>query len=71
MNPPVSAPEAVDEQMIARVLGRAHQAAMATSAPAEARTVLELAQSFADEMATVDSEFDRRGFLEAIMEDRA
>lgn len=83
MTPPVNAAEAVvgyathdldlrmetTDQMIARVLGRAHEAAMATGAPAQARTILMLAQSFADELAASDSAFDRRTFLEAVIED--
>ncbi|MFL5840554.1 MAG: hypothetical protein ACJ77Z_08910 [Thermoleophilaceae bacterium] len=60
--------EAVDH-LIARVLGRAHQAALAVRAPDEARAILDVAQAFADELATADSGFDRLAFLEAITED--
>ena len=53
------------EQLIARVLGRAHRAAEALDAPSEARTILHLAQSFADELAAANPRFDRLGFIEA------
>jgi hypothetical protein len=57
------------ELRIAGVLGRAHQAALAAGAPGEARAILDLAQSFARELAKADSGFDRMAFLEAVMED--
>ena len=62
------APEAVD-QMIARVLGRAHRTADALNAPSDARAVLHLAQSFADELASLDPRFDRVQFIKEIAED--
>jgi hypothetical protein len=55
--------------LIARVLCRAHQAAMAAGAPDEARAILDVAQSFAHELAAADSGFDRLAFLEAVTED--
>jgi hypothetical protein len=60
--------ESVD-QMIARVLGQAHQTAMALGTPAEARVILTLAQSFADELAAAITGFDRLAFLAAVIED--
>jgi hypothetical protein len=61
-------PEAVDE-LIARVLSRAHRAAEALNAPNEARAVLHVAQSFADELATLDPRFDRMQFIKDATED--
>ena len=60
--------EAVDH-LIARVLRRAHQAAMAVGEPGEARAILDVAQSFADELATALAGFDRLAFVAAITED--
>jgi phosphomevalonate kinase len=60
--------EAVDH-LIARVLRRAHQAAMAVGEPEEARAILDVAQSFADELATALAGFDRLAFVAAVTED--
>jgi hypothetical protein len=60
--------ETVD-QLIARVLRRAHLMADARNAPIEARAILHLAQSFADELATADPRFDRLRFIEDATED--
>jgi hypothetical protein len=60
--------ETVD-QLIARVLHRAHRAAEALDAPNEARAILHLAQSFADELATANPGFDRLRFIRAATED--
>ena len=57
------------EQFITRVLHRAHQAALVVDAPDEARAILELAQAFADEMATAITGFDRTAFIAAVTED--
>src|ERR671925_630879 len=54
--------EAVD-QLIARVLDRAHRTAEAVDEPNQARTILHVAQSFADELATADPRFDRLQFI--------
>jgi hypothetical protein len=59
------APLAV-EQLIARVLGRAHQAAERYDDPAEARVVLHVAHSFADELAIAHPEFDRGRFIHTV-----
>jgi hypothetical protein len=59
---------AVDE-FVARVLGQAHQAAHANGAPDEARVILDLAQSFADELAKSNPRFDRLRFIEAATEE--
>jgi hypothetical protein len=53
------------EDVIARVLGRAHRAAEALDAPDEARAILRLAHLFADELATMDQRFDRTRFIHA------
>jgi hypothetical protein len=60
-------PEAVD-QFVARVLRRAHQTAEARNAPDEARTILGVAQLFADELTASDPGFDRLGFVTAATE---
>jgi hypothetical protein len=58
-------PEAVD-QLIARVLNRAHRTMEAYNSPGEARAVLHVAHSFADELATLDPRFDRLQFIKDI-----
>lgn len=63
-------PEAVD-QLITRVLRRAHGTAEALDRPNEARAILHLAQSFADELATADPRFDRVRFIEDATADPA
>jgi acyl transferase domain-containing protein len=55
-------PETVD-QLIARVLRRAHRTAAAVDAPNEERAILQLAHSFADELATANPRFDRLRFI--------
>jgi hypothetical protein len=54
------------EQLIARVLGRAHQMAESDDDPASARLVLRVAHSFADELAIAHPEFDRGRFIQTI-----
>jgi hypothetical protein len=61
-------PEAV-EQLIARVLGGAHRTMEAIDAPHDARTILHVAHSFADELATLDPRFDRVQFIKDVTED--
>jgi hypothetical protein len=61
-------PEAVD-RLIARVLRRAHASSEALSAPGEARTILQLAHSFADELAIADPSFDRLQFVKEVTGD--
>jgi hypothetical protein len=63
-------PETVDE-LIARVLREAHREMEARDAPSEARAVLHVAHSFADELSTSDAGFDRMEFIKEITEDRA
>jgi hypothetical protein len=60
--------ETVD-QFVARVLHQSHQAALDVGAPDEARTILDVAQSFADELAASRDEFDRFAFVAAVVED--
>jgi hypothetical protein len=54
------------ERLIAHVLGRAHRMAETLNAPDEARAILEVAHSFADELAIADPGFDRLRFIEAV-----
>jgi hypothetical protein len=56
------------EQLIAHVLGRAHRTAEAFNAPNEARAILHVAESFADELATTNPRFDRLRFITAATE---
>jgi hypothetical protein len=60
---------ALFEQLIARVLGRAHRTAEVLDAPDEARAILHVAQSFADELGAVDPEFERVQFIKEVMEE--
>jgi hypothetical protein len=60
--------EAVN-QLIARVLGGAHRKMEAIDAPNDARTILHVARSFADELAAVDPQFDRLQFMKDVTED--
>jgi hypothetical protein len=60
--------ETVDE-LIARVLGGAHQTMESLHAPNEARAILHVAHSFADELAALDSRFDRMQFIKDVTED--
>ena len=53
------------EQLIAHVLRRAHRMAETLSAPNEARAILHVAQSFADDLAIADPNFDRLRFIQA------
>jgi hypothetical protein len=57
-------PEAMHE-LIVRVLRRVHQTARDLNSPSDARVILEVAHSFADELATTNPQFDRIGFIEA------
>jgi len=65
-----SGPEAVD-QLIARVLGGAHQMAETLNEPNEARAILHVAHSFADELVMLDPRFDRLQFIKDVIEDPA
>jgi hypothetical protein len=51
------------DELVARVLRRAHREAEAVNAPSEARAILEVAHSFADELAAADPDFDRLEFI--------
>lgn len=55
---------AVAGALIAYVLRRAHETALNMS-PDEARAILHVAWSFADELAMKNPEFDRLGFIKA------
>jgi hypothetical protein len=56
-----------EAQLIADVLSSAH---LTAEAPDEARAVLHVARSFADELETMDPDFDRLQFIEATIEHR-
>jgi hypothetical protein len=60
--------ETVDE-LVARVLRRAHAAMEARNAPDEARAVLHVAHLFADELAALDPRFDRLQFIKDATDD--
>jgi hypothetical protein len=62
--------ETVD-QLIARVLRRAHLRANAHNEPNEARAILHVAHSFADELASADQRFDRLQFIHAATDDQS
>jgi hypothetical protein len=53
-------------QLIARVLRQAHREAEAVNELSEARGILHVAQSFADELADADPGFDRTRFIEDV-----
>jgi hypothetical protein len=55
-------------ELIAGVLRRAHGTMEALDSPAEARAVLHVAQSFADELAMLDPRFDRLQFIKHVTE---
>jgi hypothetical protein len=59
------------DQLIARVLSGAHQMAEALNAPDEARAILHVAHSFADELAMIDPRFDRLQFIKDVIGDLA
>jgi hypothetical protein len=61
-------PEAVN-QLVTRVLSRAHRTMEAINAPNQARAILDVAQSFADELVTLDPGFDRLQFIKDVTED--
>jgi DNA-binding phage protein len=58
-------PEAVEE-LIAHILRRARGMAEALNAPNEARAILRVAHSFADELAATNPRFDRLRFIRAV-----
>ena len=60
---------AMVEELIARVLGQAHEAAEALNAPDEARVILRVAESFADALAAANPAFDRVRFIRAATTD--
>jgi hypothetical protein len=66
---PVETPHETVDELIARVLSRAHRTMEARNAPDETRAVLQVAHSFADELATLDPRFDRLQFIEDITDD--
>jgi predicted deacylase len=59
-----SDPNAIEE-LIARVLSRAHEAVEDLHTSHEARALLHVAHSFADELAGANPQFDRIAFIRA------
>ena len=59
------------EHLVAAVLRRARQTAMAHDAPEHARGVLYVAQCFADEFAAANPRFDRLQFIRTATDDRS
>src|SRR5262249_30219721 len=55
---------------IAEVLGRAHKTAEAEGETGEARAILHIAHSFADELSAARADFKRERFITEIIEDR-
>jgi hypothetical protein len=53
---------------ISEVLGNAHRTAVAADEPGEARAILHVAHSFANELAGARSDFNREKFIGEIME---
>ena len=51
---------------IVEVLGRAHRTAQAANEPGEARAILHVAHSFANELAAARADFDRSRFIHEI-----
>jgi hypothetical protein len=68
---PVETPNEAVEELIARVLGRAHGTMEALNEPDQARAILHVAHSFADELATANPRFDRMRFIRDVTEDPA
>jgi hypothetical protein len=66
---PVETPHETADQLIARVLRRVHGTMEAQDAPNEARAILYVAHAFADELSTLDPQFDRTAFIEDATED--
>jgi hypothetical protein len=66
---PVETPREAVDQLIARVLNRAHGSMEALDMPNEARAILHVAHSFADELAALDPGFDRVQFIRDVTED--
>jgi hypothetical protein len=54
---------------ISEVLGRGHRTAMAAGETNEARALLNIAHSFANELAEARSDFDRERFIREIVEE--
>jgi len=50
------------------VLRRAHRSSEALNAPDEARAILHVAQSFADELTVANPRFDRVQFIKDVTE---
>ena len=56
---------------VSEVLGRAHRTAEAANEPGEARAILHVAHSFANELAAARADFDRSRFIRGITADQS
>jgi hypothetical protein len=66
---PVVTPHEAVEELIVRVLCRAHRTMEANSSPGEARAILHVAHSFAEELKDLDPRFDHLQFIKKATED--
>jgi hypothetical protein len=66
---PIETPEKTIDELITRVLRDAHATMETLGGPDEARAVLHVAHSFADELAALDPGFDRLQFMKDVTED--
>jgi hypothetical protein len=67
---PIEMTDETIDALIARVLRRAHGTMEAMTMPGEARAILHVAHSFADELATLDPDFDRPQFIRDVTRSR-
>ena len=70
----ISENNALAEEVIGKiveVLGRAHRTAEAANEPGEARAILHVAHSFANELAAARADFDRSRFIRGITADQS
>jgi hypothetical protein len=63
---PADTPHEPIDELIARVLRRVHRAAEDLNMPGDARVILHVARSFADELAATNPEFDRLEFVRSV-----
>jgi hypothetical protein len=66
---PIEMPHETADELIARVLRRAHRNSETLNAPYEARAILHVAESFADELAIANPRFDRLRFIKYVTDD--
>jgi hypothetical protein len=66
---PIETSHETVHELIARVLRRAHSTMEAHDSPSEARAILHVAHSFAEELSMLDPRFDRLQFIKDVTED--